>query len=83
MSFGGSWTKESNNGNRELSINGKVFLDKWKIYSPEEFRSRRVGDGQQRESRNSYTFGFGYAQVISKRLQASVSSEVVYQNGVL
>lgn len=83
VSFGGSWTKESKDGNRELSFNGKAFLDKWKIYSPDEFRSRGIGDGQQSDNRNSYTFGIGFGQVLSKRLQASLTSEVVYQKGML
>ncbi len=83
VSFGGSWTKESKDGNRELSFNGKAFLDKWKIYSPDEFRSQGVGDGQQSDSRNSYAFGIGYGQILSKRLQASISGEIVYQDGML
>lgn len=83
VSFGGSWTKESKDGNRELSFHGKAFLDKWKIYSPDEFRSRGIGDGQQSDNRNSYTFGLGYGQVLSKRLQASVNLEGVYQQGML
>jgi len=82
-SFGGAWTKESKDGNREFSFNGKAYLDKWKIYSPEEFRIRGVGDGQQSDNRRSYTFGLGYGQVLSKRLQLSLNTDFVYQQGML
>jgi hypothetical protein len=84
VNVGASWTKESYNGNREFTIGGKAYFDTWSIYSPQEFVVPNIsGEGEESDTRQSYTLSFNYSQVISKRLQASISLEGVYQTGLL
>ena len=80
MSFGGSWSKESKDGNREISFSGLAYLDQWKLYRPVEFRN---GQGMGTDKRSTYSFGITYSHVINKRLQALISTEFVYQEGLL
>ena len=81
-SFNGglSFAKEFNEGNSELSLNGKVFIDNWDLIYPTELR----GDVSLPSSgRQSYNFQVGFAQVINKRLQMSVSLDAIYMKGLL
>lgn len=110
--FGGSYAWLFNEKNTELSVNGNVYLDKWKKLYPVELRSfarQSEGDGEDGEdnervpwerltghtpynpsftvlsdeSRNSYSIGLGFSQVLSKKLQASLSLDLVRQEGLL
>ncbi|MET4104969.1 DUF3570 domain-containing protein [Hymenobacter sp. UYP22] len=76
-----SWAKSSRDGNRELSVAGQAFFDKAKLIYPTELRT-----GQMlvpTDTRQSYNLNLVYSQVISQRLQVAVSTELVYQNGLL
>jgi hypothetical protein len=79
-----SWARTSADGNRQLSASGQVFLDQIKLITPAELR---VGGTQNRkygsDNRQSFTLSLVYAQVLSKRLQASLSVEPVVQRGLL
>jgi len=80
-SFGLGWAKESKNGNRELNVNGTVYLDTWTLIYPAEMRN-----GQEllaNDKRQSYNFSVNLAQVLTKRLQGSLSAEYVLQTGLL
>jgi len=80
----GSWARTSRDGNRQLSASGQVFLDKITLITPAELRvggTRNHSYGS--DSRQSFTLSLVYAQVLSKRLQASVSIEPVVQRGLL
>ncbi len=108
--FGGSYAWLFNEKNTELSINGNVYLDKWKLLYPVELRSfaGQMGDdedgederipwekitghtpynpsfnGFNDESRNSYSLGLGFSQILSKKLQGSLSLDLVRQDGLL
>lgn len=80
-SFGLGWAKESKNGDRELNVNGTVYLDTWTLIYPAEMRN-----GQEllaNDKRQSYNFSVNLAQVLTKRLQGSLSAEYVLQTGLL
>jgi hypothetical protein len=80
----GSWARTSVDGNRQLSVSGQVFLDRVTLITPAELRvggTRNKNYGS--DSRQSFTLSLVYAQVLSKRLQASVSLEPVVQRGLL
>ena len=105
--FGGSYTKLFNEKNTELSINGNVYLDKWKTIYPIELRPFEQGENGLSNSffsqhtitgntnyqplftefdsktRNSYSLGFGFSQILSSKLQGSLSLDLVLQDGLL
>ncbi|MGI4873816.1 MAG: DUF3570 domain-containing protein [Janthinobacterium lividum] len=79
-----SWARTSPDGNRQLSVSGQAFLDQIKLITPAELRvggTRNHNYGS--DSRQSFTLSVVYAQVFSKRLQASLSVEPVVQRGLL
>lgn len=80
FSLGGSFTKEWDRGNRELSIVGQAFFDQWKLIYPWELRGQVE---LPRSDRQSYNGQILYSQVINKRLQMSVSAEFVLMKGLL
>ncbi len=84
-SIGASLTKETRNGNSEISLNGQAFFDAWSLFYPIELRPPGSDDEnpQGNDNRNSYNFGLVYSQVLTKKLQVSFSAEVVLQNGLL
>ncbi|WP_242918612.1 DUF3570 domain-containing protein [Pontibacter liquoris] len=81
FSLGAGWSKGSLDGNRELSLGAEVFFDTWKIIYPIELRGQ--GDLVPTKNRQSYNFSGTLSQVINRRLQASVSTDLVYQAGLL
>ena len=79
-----SWAHSSADGNRQLSITGQAFIDKIKLITPAELRvggTRNHNYGS--DNRQSFTLSVVYAQVLTKRLQASISAEPVVQRGLL
>ena len=79
-----SWARSSRDGNRQLSVSGQAFFDKVTLITPAELRvggTRNKNYGS--DTRQSFTLSLVYAQVLSKRLQASVSIEPVVQRGLL
>lgn len=81
-SFGGKWAKSNKNDNREINLKFQVMLDRWLIIIPNELRSDE-NTTIHTNRRNSYSLSFNYSQVLHKRLQTSVSSDLVYQSGLL
>ncbi|UII28337.1 DUF3570 domain-containing protein [Fulvivirga maritima] len=81
ISAGLGWAKEFNNQNTEINLSGLAYFDTWKLLYPIELRTgEKLVDTDQRKS---FNFSATLAQVISKRLQASLSLEYVYQSGLL
>jgi hypothetical protein len=80
----GSWARSSQDGNRQLSVSGQAFIDKVTLITPAELR---VGGTRNHkygsDNRQTFNLSVVYAQVLSKRLQASVSIEPVVQRGLL
>lgn len=79
-----SWARSSRDGNRQLSISGQAFFDKITLITPAELRvggTRNHNYGS--DTRQTFNLSVVYAQVLNKRLQASVSIEPVVQRGLL
>ncbi|BFP42254.1 DUF3570 domain-containing protein [Flavobacteriaceae bacterium GF1] len=92
IGFGGSYTWLFNERNTEVSVSGQVYLDAWNPQYPIELRGGFTGavPGYDPdfvpfvdENRNSYAFTFSFSQILSKRLQALLSVDVVRQDGLL
>ncbi len=96
VGFGGSYTRLFNEKNTEITLSGKVFLDKWKPEYPIELRdgffdNRITGNGTyapifsefEKETRNSYSLSLSFSQILSKKLQGALFLDVVSQNGLL
>ncbi len=81
--FGGSYTKLFNEKNTELSVHANVYLDTWKLLYPIELRQSSNFNGLDKKNRNSYSVGFGFSQILSKKLQGALSLDLVQQQGLL
>lgn len=81
--FGGNYTKLFNEKNTELSVHANVYLDTWKLLYPIELRQSSTFNGLDKTNRNSYSVGFGFSQILSKKLQGSLSLDLVQQQGLL
>ncbi len=81
-SIGGSWSIDSEDGNRQFEINAQAFFDNWVPIFPEELRGT---DNTliPTTKRKSYNVGVNYSQVINEKLQVLFSTEIVYQRGLL
>ena len=75
-----SYTKEWNEGNSEINLRGQLFVDQWKLIYPAELRGTELLTSRDRKSYNGQ---LNFSQVINKRMQMSVSGEVVYMTGLL
>jgi len=99
LGLGGGYTKLFNEKNTELSVNANIYLDTWKAIYPIELRpSTNLGrygtiwgntnynpifTPFNSEGRNSYSAGFGFSQILSKRLQGALMVDFVNQQGLL
>ncbi|MBQ4822602.1 DUF3570 domain-containing protein [Aquimarina sp. MMG016] len=83
IGFGGSYTKLFNEKNTELSLKANVFLDTWNAIYPSELRDQPDFISFDDESRNSYSLGLGFSQILSKKLQGSLVLDVIQQEGLL
>ena len=92
LGVGGSYTRLFNERNTELSLSGQAYFDTWNPQYPIELRGGFTGvvDGYDPnftaftdEGRNSYSLSFTFSQILSKRLQASLSFDLVSQRGLL
>lgn len=83
LGFGGSYTRLFNEKNTELSVKANVFLDTWKTIYPSELRDQPTFTPFSNKSRNSYSVGFGFSQILSKKLQGSLSLDFIQQQGLL
>jgi len=83
IGFGGSYTMLFNEKNTEFSVKANVFLDTWNAIYPTELRDDNNFIPFDDESRNSYSLGFGFSQILSKKLQGSLSVDVIKQEGLL
>ncbi len=82
----GSFAKTSRDGNRQIGLTGQIFIDQVTLITPIELREVPTGrDGKKygTATRQSYNITATYSQVLSKRLQMAISTELVEQNGLL
>ncbi|PKA83506.1 uncharacterized protein DUF3570 [Ulvibacter sp. MAR_2010_11] len=85
VGFGGSYSKLFNEKNTEISINANVYLDSWSLIYPIELRPIEDSglEPLPTKNRNSYAVGLNISQILSKKLQGSMSIELVQQEGLL
>lgn len=92
IGFGGSYVYLFNEKNTEVSLSFQAFLDSWNPQYPVElrggFENNIAGYAPdfvrfENENRNSYSGTFSISQILGKRLQGSLSLDVVAQNGLL
>jgi hypothetical protein len=88
VNVAGSFAKTSQDGNRQLSLAGQVFFDQVTLITPLELRPGYAGGlsgkgGYGSDTRQTYNLTATYSQVLTKRLQAAISTELVSQNGLL
>ncbi|WP_195715256.1 DUF3570 domain-containing protein [Ancylomarina sp. 16SWW S1-10-2] len=81
FNFGGSYTLNSKDKNRSLSLDALYMNDTWKLLYPTELRNGT--EWLKDDTRTTMKLGLSYSQVINKRLQALFSMEVVSQSGLL
>lgn len=91
FSTGIMYSKEWNNGNTELNLNGQAFFDKWlgkehsnQLIYPEMWLGDFLGYAMHDNPvRNSYNASLFFSQVLTRRLQVGVSAELIYMHGLL
>lgn len=91
FSTGITYSKEWNNGNTELNLNGQAFFDKWlgkehsdQLIYPEMWLGDILGYSMHTNPvRNSYNASLFFSQVVTRRLQFGISAELIYMHGLL
>jgi hypothetical protein len=85
-----NWSKLSKDKNREFSVKGGAFFDTWTVILPAELRPEGYGSGSRSDPypvdhkpRNSYNVALSLSQVINRRLQAFLTAEPAFQQGLL
>lgn len=88
ISFGGYYSKSSKNLNRDFKVSANFFADKWALFYPikklypYELKSSGI-EYVDTDMRYSSNYNIILSQVISKRLQVSISLGLFYQFGLL
>ncbi|MFN3848616.1 MAG: DUF3570 domain-containing protein [Spirosomataceae bacterium] len=85
-----NYARQSRDKNREVSLKVGAFFDTWMAILPAELRPDNYSSGAEGDQsniayrpRNSYNAALTISQVINKRLQASLTIEPSYQEGLL
>lgn len=81
LQFSGHISKTSLDGNRTFGLSAQALIDKWVIIYPQELRNQ--GNLVTSDQRRSYSLSPTYAQVINRRMQLSISADLVTQSGLL
>ncbi|MGH1362948.1 MAG: DUF3570 domain-containing protein [Calditrichia bacterium] len=82
VSFGATWSKGSQDGNRELSLKSQFFFDNATIIRPIELRSSLRGENVS-GARRTFSSSATWSQVINQRMQAALNVDFAYQTGFL
>lgn len=93
FSLNAGFSIESKSRNSSFDINSKVYSDSWSLYEPMELSSNleENEDGKNEikvkpsgtENRTSYDVSVSFAQILTKKLQVSITGDVIYQKGLL
>jgi len=89
FSTGLHYTISSKDENRQLGLKATAFYDVWKLIYPGEIRNGieyRYGNEEtdyDKDARLTSTFTATWSQVLTRNLQFLVTTDVVYQNGIL
>lgn len=81
LQFSAFVSKVSDNGNRTFGLSAQAFIDKWEIIYPQELRAQ--APWVTTDQRRSYSVSASFEQVINKRMQASITADLVTQSGLL
>ncbi|MFT5070940.1 MAG: hypothetical protein ACI8V8_000901 [Chitinophagales bacterium] len=82
VSVGGGYAKTSKDENREFSVKGGYFYDKWKLIYPVEQRNASFAI-LDTDGRHSANLSLVQSWVMNKRMTASVNVDFVLQKGIL
>lgn len=84
---GFSASKFSKNQNRELTFKWQSYFDQWSLIYPVELRppgqTRPEENSYAKTPRNSHSASLTFTQVVNKRIQILLTSDFVYQEGLL
>jgi len=80
--LGTNWSKESKDGNREVGVSAQAFFDTWLLIFPDELR-QSGNELVSTDKRRTYYLGLTYSQVLTKRLHALFTTELILQRGLL
>ncbi|RYG26921.1 MAG: DUF3570 domain-containing protein, partial [Chitinophagaceae bacterium] len=84
---GFSFSQKTKNRNGEFSARLQGFADKVRLILPIELRNSASGEDEEEGSgysnRNSVDLSLNYSQIINKRLQVSLHTDLVHQSGFL
>jgi uncharacterized protein DUF3570 len=96
QSFGANFlfSKKSKNENREFTAKGILFIDQVKMVEPSELRPAQIvvssasrehegGDNIPSSLRNTFDASLSLSQVVNKRMQVSLLTDAVLQQGYL
>lgn len=82
LSAGGLYTVSSKDNNRELGIKAVYYFDDWQLIYPTELRGSN-GQTLDKDKRHSLNFSLTGSSVVNKRLAMSLTTDLVYQTGLL
>lgn len=82
LSLGWGWAKQSKDENRLFSVQAQAFFDRWILYFPAELRDTIIPTVDT-DKRRSFNLNLNYQQVLSPRMQFSISADINLQNGFL
>jgi hypothetical protein len=77
-----NYAKSSADHNREINFKVKYFYDDWKLIYPVEFRNS-TQELLPTDKRSTFTLSTTGSTVINKRMNASISNDIVVQSGLL
>ena len=89
FSGGINYTKSDKNDNHQFGVGASVYYDVWKLIYPGEIRDGIIysygndDDDYDTDQRLTSTFTLSYAQVVTKKLQWFITTDIVYQKGLL
>jgi hypothetical protein len=81
-SFGGGWGWVADDRNRDLYLGFHSYQDTWMLIFPDEIRDTGR-DIAPTSRRSSYNLTANFNQVINKKLQIGLSTDLVIQQGML
>ena len=80
LTFSAYVGKESKDGMRTFGLSGQAYIDRWSLIYPAELRGRNWVTTDQRRS---YSVSASFSQIINKRMQMSLTADIVTQSGLL
>jgi hypothetical protein len=83
LSPGLTYTKYSEDNNKELTVKLQAFFDNRRVILPIELRNNTPAAFTGNTNRNTFNASFIYSRVVNMRSQIAVLLDLAYQNGLL